>query len=283
MKATVLLPLLLLASCQASSSPEYRQAPPEHTLVNKQGRTVETRFATPPGFARVQATKGSFAAYLRTLPLESDGAVVHLYNGAEKNNADAHAAVVRMDIGSQNLQQCADAVMRLRAEYLFAEDKAEQVHFNFTNGFRADYKRWMNGERIVVKNNNAVWVRQSAGPDNSHQALRRYLDVVFSYAGTLSLERELKPVAIRDMQPGDVLIRGGSPGHAVIVVDMAVNDKGQKLYMLAQSYMPAQDIHILRNPAAQEISPWYVLPQEGSAIITPEWEFSTRDLRRFAD
>ena len=51
------------------------------------------------------------------------------------------------------------------------------------------------------------------------------------------------------MQIGDVLIQGGSPGHAVIVVDMAENPAtGEKLYLLAQSYMPAQDIQSAGEP-----------------------------------
>ena len=45
---------------------------------------------------------------------------------------------------------------------------------------------------------------------------------------------------LSEMQIGDVFIRGGSPGHCVIVVDMAVHQEtGEKLFMLAQSYMPA--------------------------------------------
>ena len=76
------------------------------------------------------------------------------------------------------------------------------------------------------------------------------------------------------MQPGDVFIKGGSPGHAVIVVDMAVNSSGKKIFLLAQSYMPAQDIHILNNPMSPEFSPWYEL-NDNSLIYTPEWVFKT--------
>ena len=51
------------------------------------------------------------------------------------------------------------------------------------------------------------------------------------------------------MQIGDVFIKGGFPGHAVVVLDMAENDRtGQRVFLLAQSYMPAQDIHIMKNP-----------------------------------
>ena len=50
------------------------------------------------------------------------------------------------------------------------------------------------------------------------------------------------------VQPGDLLIHGGQPGHAVLVVDVAENSvTHQKFMLLAQSYMPAQSIHLLRN------------------------------------
>lgn len=82
------------------------------------------------------------------------------------------------------------------------------------------------------------------------------------------------------MQHGDVFIKGGFPGHAMIVVDIAVNNKGQKIFMPAQSYMPAQDIHIVKNPMNENLGPWYELPA-GDKIITPEWVFSNSCLRKW--
>lgn len=57
------------------------------------------------------------------------------------------------------------------------------------------------------------------------------MDIIFAYAGTLSLENELIPVDLSDMEIGDVFIQGGSPGHAVVVVDIAVNESTAKPYL----------------------------------------------------
>lgn len=273
-----------LLACH-SAQPESMAAPvpqSDHRLVHAPGKTIDTRFRLPQGYTRIAVPEGSFGRYLRQLPLHPDGAVVHLYNGSEKPNNGIYAAVVNMDIGSRNLQQCADAVMRLRAEYLYKKGTPEKIHFNFTSGFRAGFGKWMEGYRIVVNNNNAAWMLQ-ASPDKSYRALRNYLEMVFSYAGTLSLEKELKPVPLHDMRPGDVLIHGGSPGHAVIVVDMAENAQGKKIYLLAQSYMPAQEIQVLENPSNDALSPWYALPEEAGEIVSPEWVFPTGELRRFPE
>lgn len=107
------------------------------------------------------------------------------------------------------------------------------------------------------------------------------MDMVFAYAGTLSLGQELIPVELNDMEIGDVFIRDGSPGHAIIVVDMAQNNlTGEKVFMLAQSYMPAQQTQILINKSNEQISPWCLMDIEDE-LITPEWKFKKTDLKRF--
>ena len=99
--------------------------------------------------------------------------------------------------------------------------------------------------------------------------------------GSASLAKQLKPVnSFSQIQPGDVIIRGGFPGHAVIVMDVAVNNSGKKIYLLAQSYMPAQDIHVLKNPNNTGLSPWYEV-NDDTVIYTPEYTFSQHELRRW--
>ena len=190
-------------------------------------------------------------------------------------------AVVDMEIGDSDLQQCADAVMRLRGEYLYGIGDYDRIHFNFTNGFRVDYSKWMEGYRVVVDGNRSYWQKKTQ-PSNTYQDFRKYMDIIFAYAGTLSLENELVLVNFDEMEIGDVLIQGGSPGHAIVVVDMAVNEStGEKLFLLAQSYMPAQEIQILVNTDDSDLSPWYSLNFEGDSIATPEWNFNKWDLKRF--
>lgn len=205
---------------------------------------------------------------------------MHYYSGEVKSNKVA-AAVLSYDVGNKDLQQCADAVMRLRAEYLYKTKQFDALHFNFTNGFNAMYIKWRSGYRIAVKGNNVNWVKITKESE-SYQSFREYLNVVFTYAGTASLTKELKQITLAQMQIGDVFIKGGSPGHAVIVVDMAVNPKtNRKVFMIAQSYMPAQDIHILINANKPAISPWYDLVETASEVETAEWTFEGNQLKRF--
>ncbi|MCD8041990.1 MAG: DUF4846 domain-containing protein [Tannerellaceae bacterium] len=236
----------------------------------------------PQEYISPEVPSTSFAAYLRDLPLLPEGSKVLLYNGEEKGNQRAAYRVVDLDIGTRDLQQCADAIIRLRAEYLYEQKQYRKIHFNFTNGFRADYKKWAEGNRIRVDGNKVNWY-SSKGEDYSYTTFRSYLDIVFIYAGTASLSKELVKTAYSDLQPGDVFIQGGFPGHAVIVVDVAVHPAtGKKVFLLAQSYMPAQHIHVLINPRNTALSPWYELEEQSTGkVYTPEWTFEKTDLMRF--
>ena len=251
--------------------------PQQTKPINPSGATILERFNPPEGFVRTLEDTASFAHYLRQLPLKPHGSEVLYYDGRIKPNRNIYAAVVDLPIGGRDLHQCADAVMRLQAEYLWKKKQWDKIHFNFTNGFRADYSRWRKGERIRVKGNQVSWTT-GATPSDSYASFWKYLEMVFSYAGTLSLEKELDPVSVKDLQIGDVFIQGGSPGHAVLVVDLAKDpNTGKRVFLLAQSYMPAQEIQVLQNPSGD--GPWYEAGF-GEVLRTPEWVFEKGDLRR---
>ncbi|HEX2935026.1 MAG TPA: DUF4846 domain-containing protein [Bacteroidales bacterium] len=253
-----------------------------HTqYVKAEAKTISQRFEVPKGYVQLNSDTTSFAYYLQNLPLKPHGTPVRMYDGRTKPNRSVYIGVIDLEIGNANLQQCADAVIRLRAEYLYRQKRYSAVHFNLTNGFNAEYSKWKEGYRIEVTGNKTRWVKTSK-PSNDYKTFRKYLDFVFTYAGTRSLSKELTKVNFSNMQIGDVFIQGGSPGHAVIVVNMAENPKTkEKIYLLAQSYMPAQEIQVLQNPSNTNESPWYSLNKNSNAIPTPEWLFYTSDLKSF--
>ena len=293
-KLLFLLLILLLPACRPNAQPTEtttKKEPTEQVIhpINEEGNTIVTRFKPPAGFSRPEVANESFAGYLRNFPLQPTGTHVHLYNGQLKARQDVHLAVLDIDVDKRDLQQCADAVMRLRAEYLWQHERYAEISFNFTSGFPAEYQQWRNGKRIRVNGNKVNWTNGTTA-DVSYKSFRRYLVQVFAYAGTLSLEQQLKKKPLENIEIGDVLIQGGSPGHAVIVVDKAVNSaSGEVAVMLAQSYMPAQEIHVLRNPGQSGESPWYFISLDSAVpgeamnakIATPEWDFTASDLKSF--
>ncbi len=263
-----------MASLSVMSQPYYPWLDPTEGEAS-----LHSRISPPEGFVRKGLDSLSFAFWLRHFPLKEEGSEVFLFDGRRKIRQNLHQAVMDIDIGSRDLQQCADAVMRLYGEYLYSIKAYEDIHFDYTSGDRIDFFKWASGQRPQVRGNRVYW-GSSGTRGYSYPNFRQYLTNIFIYAGTHSLEKELKPISIIEIRPGDVFIQGGFPGHAVIVMDVAIYPAtGEKAFLLAQSYMPAQSIHILKNPADRGTSPWY-LAKEGP-LHTPEWKFPATCLKRF--
>ncbi len=232
-----------------------QSANPNKPIVNEDIHTLIKDIPLPNGFIRIENGNESFATWLQNISLKKDK-TVYLFDGSAKQNQTAQYAVLDISIGNKNLQQCADAIMRLRAEYLFAQKRFEEIIF--TDNESTEYK-------------------MTVPYDRAH--FNKYLEKVFGMCGTASLSKKLKIVNnFKNISAGDVIIKGGFPGHAVIVMDVAQNEVGQKIYLLAQSYMPAQDIHVLRNPLNEDLSPWYET-NEKRIIYTPEYIFYSNELK----
>lgn len=246
---------VLVISCQAKSSFNTDTSRRQKTTITKEGNnpyaSVEA-ILLPSGFNRISSDTNSFASWLRNITLK-ENKTVYLFNGDEKQNQSAQFAVLDISVGDKNLQQCADAIMRLRAEYLFASKQFAAISFTDNEGGKYQFV-----------------------PPYTKEHLQSYLPTVFGMCGSASLSKQLKHKNINDIEPGDVFIRGGFPGHAEIVMDVAINKEGKKIFMLAQSYMPAQDIHILLNPTDEKLSPWYEISED---IICPEYAFTKDELK----
>lgn len=244
---------------------------------------IETKFLPPVGYERIY--NDEYSKFLRQHPLKNDN-IVYYSNGKRKyykiNNKNIWAAVFDYDIGKRDLHQCADAAIYLRAAYHYSKGPKfyDRLSYSFTNGYLTTYNDWLNGEKInLIQNGTDVLITYGDKREDNYISFRKWLDLLFTYAGTWSInEYDLDPVSINDMKPGDVFVEGGFPGHAVTVVDVAVNPNNEKVFMLAQSFMPAQEQHVLLNP--KDNSVWYKLG--GSNIFyTPEYTFESNQLKRF--
>jgi hypothetical protein len=245
--------------------------------------TLQARFPAPKGFARVPLAPHGFGAFLRTLPLASPETPVLTYAGKVLHPADHPnvAAVAAIDPGTADLQQCADSVIRLHAEWRWAEGKRDQS-YRAAAGMEIPYSRWKRGERPVAKGASLDWQRSGAPVADGaeeHSDFRKFLSSVFMFANTGSLSVQAKPVSVKDLAPGDFVVVAGSPGHAVLVLDLVRSPSGERRVLLGQGFMPAQSFHVLR--ASANASPFYVI-DENAPLDTPFWDpFPWSALRRF--
>lgn len=232
-------------------------------LINKNKLAIYTKYKTPEGYERVKPLD-SFSIFLNNLPLKADKYKVKLYDGTSKLNTSSYVGIIDLPSFSSNIQHHANAIIRLRAEYLYKNKRYDKIDFKINA--RTEVKSYL------------AYIKE----DYSYKKFNEYLEYLLAKTTPNSILQNLKPVKMKDIQIGDILIqRSNTKSHAVIVMDMAMNAKGEKLFILAQSYYPGQDIQILSNPSDEEISPWY--HAEDGIILTPEWRFMSSDLMRFID
>lgn len=219
----------------------------------------------PAGYTRVAAEKGSFAAWLRALPLKERGAKVHVYKDRKVANYQwLSAAVVDMPLLS-NDEQCADVCMRLRAEYLFSKGQYAKISFVALNGEKLTY---------------------TGG--NNRKAFEQYMRNVFGRCNTTSLRKTLHERDLEDLQIGDIFVYPHRKvagqnryGHAMMVVDMAENKyTGKKIFLLVEGNTPAREMHVLRN-LNRFRNPWFVLDEDAESMRLNVFHFKADDLRHF--
>lgn len=242
---------------------------------------LSARIPPPEGFSRVPAARGSFTYWLRHLPLLPPRTPVRSYQGRVILPADhkSLAAVVDLDLSKRDRQQCADTIMRLRGEFHHARGRPGSTRFRWAGGKRFGYGDWRRGLRPVRQGRR--WTFQSkARPGRGYANFRRYLEYMFTWTGTLHLAGEPR-VSPKEILPGDFFIQGGSPGHTVVVLDMARGPQGKIRLLVGQGFMPAQDLHLMR---AANGNPWFDWdpPWARAVMVTPFWRpFTKADLRRF--
>ena len=275
--------ILLLFSCNNSNRENSGENISEESsaLITPTGEKLINRIAPPTGYTWEIAMPNSFAEFLQNLPLAPAGSPVLDYAGNQISNQSEHIAIINYDVGTKDLQQCADATIRLRAEYLFQQKRFDEIGFHFTSGDYFSWTDYANGTRPIISGN-SVSFSKAANEDDSYTSFRKYLDVIYNYAGTISVNRETSPVRSNAaISSGDIIITPGSPGHAVMIVGCAKDKHNNKIYLLAESYMPAQSIHVLTNPFESGINPWYHLDLNSGSIETARYTFSIANIRRF--
>ena len=149
----------------------------------------------------------------------------------------------------------------MRSEYLFSRGRYSDIHYE---SFQKGTMQYQGG--------------------NDKEALYKYLRKVYGASNTSTLRHELAKKPFAEIAPGDVLIyeadRNHSVGHAVLVVDVAVNpNDGRKAIMVAESSMPALSMHIVRNLLHPLKSPWIIVKDSDEDVFLSGIRFQKADLR----
>ncbi|WP_296313523.1 DUF4846 domain-containing protein [Winogradskyella sp. UBA3174] len=249
------------------------------SLINKDSLTIKSRVNVPENYKRTAYKKGSFENYLRNYKLKSFGSKIINYDDTKYYWQDGHIGILEIPVPKNGLQQCADALIRIRGEYLWDNNRKNEIGFKFTSGHYCSWLKYAEGFRPKIKGNKVTF-HKTESANYSKENFYKYLNLIFMYSGTLSLYNELKSIKAKDLQIGDMLIKGGSPGHIVMLADEAVNEKGEKLFLLFQGNTPAQSVHLVKNIEDSNRSPWYQL-EDDAVVPISNYTFSSSKFVRF--
>ncbi|MDE5437959.1 DUF4846 domain-containing protein [Elizabethkingia meningoseptica] len=283
MKAVFLFGIfVILSSCHkgeglSGNTTKEQSADTQQKYIDEKAVVLKDRILVPKGFVREKTEENTWEYFLRNLALAQYGSPVLKYDGTEIKDQTHHVGILTYDIGDKDLQQCADALIRLRAEYLFGHKRYQDIGFNFTSGDHFSWKSYSGGMRPVINGNHVSFIKKTPGNAlNSYPDFRQYLDIIYNYAGTISLSQELKnSKSSTEFYIGDLIITPGSPGHTVMVVDK-ISDGKQKRYALLEGFTPAQSIHIL----SENGNPWFAVTP-GNIIETPRYIFKNALVKQF--
>ena len=163
-----------------------------------------------------------------------------------------------------SVQQCADAAIRLRAEFFYYRKEYDKIKFKLTCGLEVPFSKWALGYRVKINGNKAILAKTQTTNDYSRSNFEEYLKVIMTYAGSASLSRDLPHSNYPKI--GDLLVLGGYPGHVVIIIDKKTKN-GIDYYLFANSWIPAQDIEIVTGTSTGGETIDNYIPIIGKTII----------------
>jgi hypothetical protein len=216
---------------------------------------------------------------LRLLPLAAPGTPVRNYRGeiVVPGEDEYLAAVVAIDIGSENLQQSADVILRLHAEWRWYVNDLRMLYLSDTKA-ELPLARWFAGERLTTTGAEPRWIRQAAPkPKLDHADLRAYLDSVFAWSSGRALPGESVPLAPENLEPGAFFLHAGPPAEVLVVLDVATSPAGKRAMLLAQALNPAESVHVLRP---NRDSVWFPVRTDQPVRVPRAKPYGWKELRR---
>lgn len=235
-------------------------------LVCPSAQTIES-IPPPAGYKRIPEAPVSFGNWLRKLPLkEAHSPVLDYRSRIFKAGTDSTvAAVINFDISGERMQQCMDILIRLRAEYLWRIRAFEQISFPLPGGYFLDWISWSRGNRPKFKGIQMM-LQQTASPDTSRKNFIRYLHTVFAESHTQQFYHAYAQLAPEQVSGGDFIVKKGTKGHAVMIVDLARDSTGAMVALIGQGDTPACEFYLLNH---SKKNPWIPLDNSSPTLPLP--------------
>lgn len=212
----------------------------------------------PSGYERVGYADSSYSGWIQKLPIKDDNVILG-YDG-EPMGSSFYNVLTVVDLPilfSQDLEQCADWCFRFRAEYFKQTGRLEQLYLFDYNGLRRYYRK-------------------------SGKNINSFLSWAMSNANSYSLKKGCLAIDSAELRPGDMLVQNqrGGVGHVSVVMDVCRDGKGERLYLMGFSFMPAQQFHLEKAGTDQGQGGWFSLASYRK-YLNQHFDFGEPVYRRF--
>lgn len=250
--------------------------PKRYPFVTELGTThnICRAFSPPKGFVRIASPSNSFGAWLSGLPLRPRGTMPLTHKGTKARwSASEVAAVVDLGFGRVgHIQDCAASTFRVWSEFLVAHQRGDELAVTMNQKQRLSWSQYQRGcsprydktsRKLSVKCGGKE--RATTTPTEQSTALQKYVRSVMTWTNSATLNRHLTKVKREALAPGHLILQPnptGGIGHASIVVDAAVGPDGERRFLIAMGFLPAQDFFILiPKQTPREMGPWCTLDE----------------------
>lgn len=204
--------------------------------------------------------ESSFGYYLRNLPLTLSVAVLNYRGTVFKVSDDSTVAgVIPIAIKGKNLWQCMDILQVLHMDYLDSQKRKSEINYYLPEGTKFSWLEWQKGLRPVFKGLAFQKIKQ-AQVDTSAASFNRYCNTIFQYSSTQTFWHYYPDLKFADIQPGDFITKKGKKGHAVLILDIAINEMGEKVALIGQGDTPACQFYLLQKNG----NPWFKIDKDMS-------------------
>ena len=108
----------------------------ELPVVDETGVTLKTRINPPAGYKRIETEKDGFGEFVRNYKVKKSTGVVKYWDGRKKKDKDKNIvqAVFKLPLEKEDLQRSAGAVIRMYAEYFWAQGDYDKISFQLISG-----------------------------------------------------------------------------------------------------------------------------------------------------
>ena len=198
---------------------------------------IRNAIPVPRGYSRIEYPSGSYSRWMQNLQIKNEPVILDHRGRTVVNCLYDVWEVVRMPLLFQsNLEQCADFAMRFWAEYHKASGNLNKLYLFDYNGRKKSFAQ-------------------------SGHSLKEFLRRAFANTNSHSLKQGCRTIAADEIMPGDMFVQNehGGIGHVSVVVDVCESSRGEKLFLVGYSFMPAQEFHIERAGSKYGRGGWFTL------------------------